>query len=437
MKRGTKLVLAAALVAALICAPAALGAWSSPGSGSAYAKAHTMPGGNTPTTSRSNRSVTVSWAQSSFSGGPAVGGYEVRRYTTAGVLQSIGSACNTTITALTCTEAAVPAGSWRYSVTPRQGLWRGTESAHSTAVTVPAAALTLSTAYVPAGPATVTGTISNFVPGQTVTYRLDNATTGTVLSGSITPSPVPASGTATVSVTLPAGTTSGSHTIFAIGSAGDVASRAVTVGPAFVKNIGQSSCGTTSATVTVPAAGVAAQNTVILRLALRGTTAPAVTASDSRGNTYSVDRDVLNGNQRVVILHARVTTALTSGNTITVNFPSSTSSGLVADEFANVASGAADASGAGTGTSANPSAPVTTISNPSLLIGAVSSTGQLTATQPSGFTALTAQSLACATVQLTNVGGRRLVTTTGAYSYAPTLSASGTWAAAVVAYKAG
>jgi hypothetical protein len=434
VSRTAKLI-GAALLAVLVFAPAALAAWSGPGAGSATAKAHTMPAGNTPTTSRSNRSVTVNWAQSSFSGGPAVAGYVVRRYSNAGVLQTIGSACNTTIAGLTCTEAAVPAGTWRYSVTPRQGLWSGAESARSTAITVPAASLTLTSTLVPTVPATLTGTIANFVPGQTVIYRLDNPTSGTILSGSITPSPVPASGTASVSVTLPAGTTPGTHTIYAIGSAGDTASRAITVGPAFVKNVGQSSCGATSATVTVPAAGVAAQNTVILRLALSGTTAAAVSATDSRGNAYTVDSDVLNVTQRVVVLHARITTALTSGNTITVNFPLSTGSGLVVDEFANVASGAADASGTGTGISASPSAPVTVPSAPDLLIGAVSSTGQLTATQPSGFTALTAQRLACGPT--TNVGGRRLVTTTGAFSYSPTLSGLGTWAAAVVAYRAG
>jgi hypothetical protein len=57
---------------------------------------------------------------------------------------------------------------------------------------------------------------------------------------------------------------------------------------------------------------------------------------------------------------------LVNGNTITVNFPSSTGAGLVADEFSNVAA------------------------------GAVSAPGALTAGQPSGFTALTAQSLPAA-----------------------------------------
>ena len=60
-------------------------------------------------------------------------------------------------------------------------------------------------------------------------YRLDNASTGTLLAGSITPSPVPVGGSATVSVTIPAGTSLGAHTVFAVGSLGSTASAAITV----------------------------------------------------------------------------------------------------------------------------------------------------------------------------------------------------------------
>ena len=435
MRRGAKLI-GCALLVLMALAPAALGAWTSTGAGSASAKARTMPAGNTPTVSRTNRSVTVTWAQSSFSGGPGVAGYVVKRYLNGGAAQTIGSACNTTITGLTCTETGVPAGTWRYSVTPRQGLWSGGESAQSAAVTVDAPALTLSSASVPTVPVTLTGSIANFVPGQTVTFRLDDATSGTLLGGSITPSSVPASGSASVSVTLPAGTANGNHTIYAVGNGGDVAaSGTVTVGPAFVKTVGATSCGATAATVSVPAAGVPAGNTLILRLALRGANTAAIAASDTRGNAYTLDRDVRNATQRVAILHARVTTALASGDTITVTFPSSTGSGLVVDEFVNVVAGAAHASGMATGVSAAPSVSASTTATPTLLIGAVSIAGQLTATQPAAFTGLTGQSLACGPV--TNVGARRLVTTTGAFPYSPAMSASGRWAAALVAYRAG
>ena len=144
-------------------------------------------------------------------------------------MQTLKTACTGTITALTCTENAVPAGSWRYSVTPIVGTnWKGTESTQSTAVTVTAATVTVTPTTVTALPQTFSGSVNSFISGETVTFRLDS-TTGTVLSGSISPSTVPSSGTATVGVTIPSGTSNGSHRIYAIGSAGDSVYATVTV----------------------------------------------------------------------------------------------------------------------------------------------------------------------------------------------------------------
>jgi len=221
-----RLPILAAFVALVVCPVAALASWSSSGSGAGYSKASSMPAGNTPTASVSGRNVTVSWTASS---GSQVAGYQVSRYNNSGQLQTIGSACSGTISGTSCTENAVPAGTWRYSVTPVNNNWRGAESAQSTAVTVAAAAMTLSPTTVTSLPATLTGQITSFISGQTVTFRLDNPTTGTVLSGSINPSPVPSNGTSSVSVTIPAGTSNGSHTIYAIGSQGDQASVAISV----------------------------------------------------------------------------------------------------------------------------------------------------------------------------------------------------------------
>jgi hypothetical protein len=50
-----------------------------------------------------------------------------------------------------------------------------------------------------------------------------------VLTGSATPSTIDSADSATISVTIPSGTANGSHTVYAIGSAGDVASAAITV----------------------------------------------------------------------------------------------------------------------------------------------------------------------------------------------------------------
>lgn len=220
-------LLAASLAVAVLGPATALASWNAGGPGNSYAKALSVSTGNTPTASVTNRSVTVNWTATG--GNVPVAGYTVKRFSTGGVEQTVGSSCSGTVSGTTCTETAVPPGSWRYTVTPVKQNWKGAESGLSNAVSVNAPALSLTPTTAVVMPQVLTGTIQNYVPGQTVTFRLDNQTTGSVLTGSITPSPVPANGTATVLVTLPNGVANGSHTIFAIGSGGDVASQAVTV----------------------------------------------------------------------------------------------------------------------------------------------------------------------------------------------------------------
>lgn len=226
-----RLLPAALVLLTVLGAPvASRAAWQSPGAGGQSARAITLPAGATPSASVSNRSVTVSWTATALPGGGAAGGYVVRRYSSGGVLQSIGSGCAGTVAATSCTEAGVPPGSWRYSIEPRQGNWLGSEGSRSPAATVAGPGLAIS-AGSPVGtlPANLSAALSGFAQGQTVTYRLDDAATGTVLSGTTSPSTIPAAGSATASVTIPSGTTGGSHTLYAIGSAGDVASAAFTV----------------------------------------------------------------------------------------------------------------------------------------------------------------------------------------------------------------
>src|SRR3954464_6597695 len=163
-----------ALLGAALCPSASEASWSASGSGSGSAKAKSMPAGNTPTASVSGRNVTVSWTASSFSGGGAVSGYVVKRYNTSNQLQTILSACSGTISALTCTENAVPAGSWRYTVTAKHSNWTGTESAMSSTAVVSGPSLSFSSSTtITSLPATLSGTISSFITGQTVTFRLD------------------------------------------------------------------------------------------------------------------------------------------------------------------------------------------------------------------------------------------------------------------------
>jgi hypothetical protein len=226
-----RVLLAAAFAAALILAPGvALAAWTGSGSGTGSTKAESMPAGATPTVSVTGRNVIVSWSASTI-GGASVAGYTVRRYDAGTLaLQTIGAGCSGEIAALTCTEAAVPPGSWRYAVTPTHGLWIGTEGATSGTATVASPSLAwTSSSTVTSLPATLTGTLASYVSGETVTFRLDDPSSGTVLTGSISPTPVPASGAVSFSVTLPADLVNGSHTVHAIGSLVSQGSGGITV----------------------------------------------------------------------------------------------------------------------------------------------------------------------------------------------------------------
>jgi hypothetical protein len=200
--------------------------------------AQTIPQAATPTAVMTGANVTVSWTPTTLSGGTPAEGYTVRRNTTGGALQVIGTGCSGTVAATSCIEASVPAGSWRYSVQAVRGSWRGAESALSAPITVTSATLTLPTTPITVLPATLPGSISGFTAGETLTFRLDS-TTGPVLSG--TPATAPAGGSGSVSVTIPAGTNDEPHSVFAIGSSGRTAAASIDVSdsPTLVSMVGR------------------------------------------------------------------------------------------------------------------------------------------------------------------------------------------------------
>jgi hypothetical protein len=126
-----------AVLAALVGAPAGDGAWAPIGSGNGKIGSKTMPAGNTPSASAAVTSVTVSWTASQFASGQNVPGYVVKRYNALNnALQTTLANCSGVVAATSCTENSVPAGSWKYTVTPAAGAWRGTESAMSASVLV-------------------------------------------------------------------------------------------------------------------------------------------------------------------------------------------------------------------------------------------------------------------------------------------------------------
>lgn len=81
--------------------------------------------------------MTVTWAASSFVGGGAVPNYVVRRFNAlSGAEGAVGAACSGLVAATSCVEAGVPTGTWKYSITPAAGAWRGGQSAQGSAVVV-------------------------------------------------------------------------------------------------------------------------------------------------------------------------------------------------------------------------------------------------------------------------------------------------------------
>ncbi len=226
-----RLLIAGSIAALVILVPGvALAAWTEQGSGTGAVTANSMPTGATPSVSVTGRNVTVSWTASAI-GGVSVAGYTAARYDAGtSALQTIGASCSGTIAALTCTESAVPPGSWKYAVTPRQGLWVGTEGTKSSTATVASSSLAwTSSSTITSLPATLTGTLASYATGETVTFRLDDASSGTVLTSSISPTSVPASGSVSFSATIPAGVLNGSHTVYAVGSLGTQTSGGITV----------------------------------------------------------------------------------------------------------------------------------------------------------------------------------------------------------------
>jgi hypothetical protein len=215
-------LIVATIVAVLAIPGVAFATWTASGNGRAYAKADVAPTGARPVITVTGRNAAVTWSAAKFGDGTSVQGYRVQRYDAAtGTAATVGSGCAGFITALTCTEAAVTPGTWQYTVTPVHHNWTGAEGPKSLNATVAAPSLTLTgSTTLTTLPGTLSGTIASFVTGNTVTWRLDNASTGTVLAGSIVPSPVPASGSSSASVTIPNGTADGPHTLYAIGSGG-------------------------------------------------------------------------------------------------------------------------------------------------------------------------------------------------------------------------
>ena len=138
MRRKKLLAVLLVAIAALVVVQVAVASWSIASSGNGAVKALSMPTGSAPTKSVTNPNIAVSWSAVTV-GGSSVSSYTVRRYTEAGVLQTIMAGCSGAIAATTCTESSVPVGRWQYTTQPVKAGWTGTESAKSVTAEIAAA----------------------------------------------------------------------------------------------------------------------------------------------------------------------------------------------------------------------------------------------------------------------------------------------------------
>ena len=211
-------------------APRAAAGYEALADGGAVAQAQHLPAPAAPVAVAVGPNVTVTWSAVTSSGGQPVDGYVVERLDEGGVPVVVLAGCDTVSVGTSCNESGVPAGTWTYRVQAVLGSWMGATSDAGAAITVLGAVLTISSpapsSPITSLPATVTGTIDQFVVGETLTFRLDSPTGPTVVG---TPSTVTTVTAQAVSVSLPAGTPDGPRSVVVVGSMGSVASAAVSI----------------------------------------------------------------------------------------------------------------------------------------------------------------------------------------------------------------
>jgi hypothetical protein len=206
--------------------PRAAAGFDAVASGSGTVDAQSVPAPAAPVAVATGPNVSVGWNPVTFGSGTPVAGYVVERLDGSGVPQVLLAGCAGVLTSPSCTEVGVPPGIWSYRVRAVHASWTGPVSDPSAAITVLPTTLTITSPQpITALPATVTGTLDNFVIGETVTYHLDSPT-GPVLTGSPT---TITSASETVSVAIPAGTSDAPHSIHVVGSLGSLAAAAIVI----------------------------------------------------------------------------------------------------------------------------------------------------------------------------------------------------------------
>src|SRR5438445_7377212 len=261
------------------------------------------------------------------------------------------------------------------------------------------------------------------------TYTLVTADVGATIQVVVTATNSVGSATATSAATAPiAALPSGTLPVFVQ----TVASRSVT------------DDASNTLALTVPAAGVAAGDTLIVVGAKGNDQAAIASAADSRGNVYRVDRQLhgaVNSGMSMTVVSGYITSPLQSGDTVTITYEGTTSYSNrfgAAYEFSGLQSNAADvgAGSGGYGSQIATGQTAATSQDSELVFGLFESQPATpTFTAGTGFSALPQATGSVANLALQPV--YRVATVAGAQEATGTFGSLVSWYGMVVAYRGG
>jgi hypothetical protein len=189
-------------------------------------------------------------------------------------------------------------------------------------------------------------------------------------------------------------------------------------------------------TVTATAAtNVAAGDTLTVSVAT-GTFAGPAGCSDNRGNTYTVVADKNTGNGRLFVCSAKLTFAVSTGDTITATYPGFSGVSVIsANAITHLSTGAVDRGAVNSGNNPNPtSGTVTTTHDTEVVLGVIAHNSTPTITAGPGFTVIGAVSGGSGSGKRTLTPEFQIVSTTGGYAATATLSAGQQWRASILTY---
>ena len=178
------------------------------------------------------------------------------------------------------------------------------------------------------------------------------------------------------------------------------------------------------------AGGVAAGDLMVVTVQLTGTSAGAVNATDSKGDTFAVASDISDASgDRLVTLSAVAASGLAASDQITVTFPTATSNRVTADEVSGATTVDQQSAASGTGSTFSSGSTGTTSRAGEFVFGTVATFGGTSLGWDAGWNSLTTYPMA------SNDLGRAYQVPAGTGSFTATGTASGSWLAEVVAFK--